>query len=60
MRFDDSSVDASQLEDRRGRDRGAGLAVGRGGLGIVGLLLVRRGRPECSLLGRLTPLRADE
>lgn len=41
MRFDDSSVDASQLEDRRGggRGRGPGLAVGGGGLGIVGLLL---------------------
>jgi hypothetical protein len=39
MRFDDQSVDASQLDDRRGMGMGTGLAVGGGGLGVVGLLV---------------------
>lgn len=39
MDFDDQSVDTSQLEDRRGMGVGTGLAVGGGGLGIVGLLV---------------------
>jgi predicted metalloprotease len=39
MDFDDQSVDTSQLEDRRGMGVGPGLAVGGGGLGIIGLLI---------------------
>lgn len=39
MKFDDSNVDASQLQDRRGMSRGARAGVGAGGLGIIGLLL---------------------
>lgn len=38
MRFDDSQVDTSRLEDRRGR-RGPVIGAGAGGLGILGLLL---------------------
>jgi len=39
MDFDDQSVDTSQLDDRRGMGVGTGLAVGGGGLGIVGLVI---------------------
>ncbi|OAA18282.1 hypothetical protein UG55_10293 [Frankia sp. EI5c] len=40
MRFDDSPVDTSQLEDRRGgRRAGRGLAIGGGGAGLVGVLV---------------------
>ncbi len=38
MQFDDQGIDASQLEDRRG-GRGGALAMGGGGLGIVGVIL---------------------
>jgi predicted metalloprotease len=39
MEFDDNArLDASQVSDQRGR-RGPGLAIGGGGLGIVGLIL---------------------
>ncbi|MCU1600285.1 MAG: hypothetical protein JWO22_994 [Frankiales bacterium] len=39
MEFDDNArLDASQVSDQRGR-RGPGLAIGGGGLGIVGLVL---------------------
>ncbi len=38
MRFDDSSVDISGVDDRRGMGGGA-LAAGGGGLGIVGLIV---------------------
>src|SRR5687768_14521802 len=40
MTFDDQRVDTSGVDDRRGRSRAGGLAVGGGGLGLVGLLLV--------------------
>lgn len=43
MKFDDSRVDVSSLDDRRGQSRGhpgAGAALGGlGGLGVVGLLI---------------------
>lgn len=39
MKFDDSNVDASQLQDRRGMGRGATIGAGAGGLGILGLIL---------------------
>ncbi len=39
MQFDDSSVDTSELEDRRGGGLGRGIAVGGGGVSIVGLLI---------------------
>ncbi|WP_018503228.1 KPN_02809 family neutral zinc metallopeptidase [Parafrankia discariae] len=39
MRFDDSSVDTSQLEDRRGGGLGRGAVIGGGGAGLVGLLI---------------------
>ena len=40
IKFDDQSVDASGVSDRRGMGgRGGGLAVGGGGLGIVGLII---------------------
>lgn len=40
MEFEDSArLDTSQVSDRRGMGGGRGLAVGGGGLGIVGLLL---------------------
>ncbi len=39
MRFDDSSVDISGVNDRRGMGGGGALAVGGGGLGVVGLVL---------------------
>src|SRR3954469_17489386 len=35
---DDARLDASQVSDQRGR-RGPGMAIGGGGLGIVGLIL---------------------
>jgi predicted metalloprotease len=38
MQFDDSSVDVSGVDDRRGMGGGA-LAMGGGGLGVVGLIL---------------------
>ncbi|MDP9417890.1 MAG: neutral zinc metallopeptidase [Actinomycetota bacterium] len=37
MRFDDSSVDISGVDDRRGFGGGGALAGGGGGVGIVGL-----------------------
>jgi predicted metalloprotease len=40
MTFDDQRVDTGGVDDRRGRSRAGGLAVGGGGLGLVGLLLV--------------------
>ena len=36
---DDASLDTSQVGDRRGMGGGTGLAVGGGGLGIVGLIV---------------------
>ncbi|MCK9903424.1 metalloprotease [Parafrankia colletiae] len=40
MRFDDSPVDTSQLEDRRGGSgAGRGLAIGGGGAGIIGVVV---------------------
>lgn len=39
MEFDDSRVDASQLEDRRGMGRGTMIGGGVGGLGIVGMII---------------------
>lgn len=39
MRFDDSMVDVSGVDDRRGMGGGGALAMGGGGLGIVGLIL---------------------
>ncbi len=36
---DDASLDTSQVGDRRGMGGGTGLAVGGGGLGIVGLVV---------------------
>ena len=39
MPYDDERVDVGGVDDRRGR-RGAGIALGGGGLGAVGLLLV--------------------
>jgi uncharacterized protein len=36
---DDASLDTSQVGDRRGMGGGTGLAVGGGGLGIVGLII---------------------
>ena len=38
VRFDDQDVDVSGVSDRRGR--GAPLAIGGGGLGVIGLLIV--------------------
>ncbi len=39
IRFDNSSVDASGVSDRRGRGMGGSAAIGGGGLGIVGLVI---------------------
>ena len=39
MQFDDQSVDLSGVEDRRGFGAG-GLAIGGGGIGVVGLILL--------------------
>ena len=40
MEFDDNAqLDSSQVTDRRGGGGGRGLAIGGGGLGIVGLLI---------------------
>ena len=43
MKFDDSNVDASQLQDQRGgrggMSRGATMGAGIGGVGLIGLLL---------------------
>jgi predicted metalloprotease len=38
MRFDDSNVDTSSLDDRRGKGGGKTVGVGLGGLGIVGVI----------------------
>ncbi len=38
--FDDLKVDVSGVDDRRGRGLGAPIALGGGGLGIVGVILV--------------------
>lgn len=40
MDFDDQRVDASGLDDRRGRSTGGNLALGGGGLGVVGVIVV--------------------
>ena len=37
MTFSDQNVDVGGVDDRRGR--GGGLAIGGGGVGIVGLLI---------------------
>jgi predicted metalloprotease len=39
MQFDDDSVDVRGVDDRRGRGGGGTLAIGGGGLGIVGLVI---------------------
>jgi predicted metalloprotease len=39
MPFDDNRVDTSGVDDRRGRGIGSPIALGGGGLGLVGLLL---------------------
>lgn len=39
MRFGDGGLDMSGIEDRRGMGGGTGLAVGGGGLGVVGLVI---------------------
>lgn len=39
IKFDNSSVDASGVSDRRGRGVGRPMAIGGGGLGIVGLIV---------------------
>ncbi|MFN8077880.1 MAG: neutral zinc metallopeptidase [Kineosporiaceae bacterium] len=39
IEFDDSRVDVTGVDDRRGRGMGGGLAIG-GGTGIVGLIIV--------------------
>ncbi|MBL7498528.1 neutral zinc metallopeptidase [Frankia sp. CNm7] len=39
MRFDDQSVDTSQLEDRRGVGTGGRIALGGGATGIVGVII---------------------
>lgn len=39
IRFDNSSVDASGVSDRRGRGLGGSAAIGGGGLGLVGLVI---------------------
>ncbi|TAK74445.1 MAG: metalloprotease [Dehalococcoidia bacterium] len=40
MPFDDQRVDVSGVDDRRGRGLGTPIAVGGGGLGLVGILLL--------------------
>jgi uncharacterized protein len=39
IKFDDQSVDVSGVSDRRGMGGRGGLAVGGGGLGVVGLII---------------------
>lgn len=41
MRYrEDASLDTSNVEDRRGRSAGTNLAIGGGGLGVVGVVVV--------------------
>jgi predicted metalloprotease len=40
MVFDDQNVDVTGVDDRRGTGRGGALAIGGGGLGIIGVILV--------------------
>jgi uncharacterized protein len=39
MEFDDQNVDVSGVDDRRGRGPGGAIALGGGGLGIVGVIV---------------------
>lgn len=39
VKFDDSNIDTSQLQDRRGMGRGGVMGAGAGGLGIIGIIL---------------------
>ena len=39
IKFDDQSVDTSGVSDQRGRGIGGPVAIGGGGLGIVGLIV---------------------
>lgn len=39
MPFDDQNVDVSGVDDRRGRGFGSPIAIGGGGLGLVGVIL---------------------
>ena len=40
MPFDNQRVDVSGVDDRRGRGRGSSVALGGGGLGVVGVIAV--------------------